>query len=89
MHKCGHIINKPLRPETPSRIVKGYIRLIGLNPDEYSFHSLRSGFVVDQRRAGTPNVAIMRQTGHRSEIVMTGYDRCESQEISYAQIAGL
>jgi len=64
-----------LSPESLSRMVKHYTARIGLDPNRYSGHSLRSGFVTSAALSGIDATLIARQTGHRSQQVLAGYVR--------------
>ena len=48
---------------------------IGLDPDDYSAHSLRAGLVSWCDREGVPSAAIRAVTGHQSEAMMDSYSR--------------
>lgn len=61
--------------KTVVRAVKRLVKLGGENPDDYSGHSLRAGFVTAAVQAGVPADVIMRQTGHKSHEVMNRYIR--------------
>ena len=56
-----------------SLIIKDCVKLIGLNPDEYSPHSLRSGFCTDASKYGVPEHIIQRHSRHASISVLRGY----------------
>ncbi len=60
---------------TVAHIVKRRVGEIGLDPREYSGHSLRAGFVTSAAKAGAPIWAIKQQTGHKSDAVLAGYIR--------------
>ena len=47
----------------------------GLDPDHYSGHSLRAGFATSAALAGATEIAIARQTRHRSMTALRGYIR--------------
>lgn len=64
-----------LDSKTVSNIVKRLARLIGLNPAQYSAHSLRSGWATEAARIGLGMPALMQHTRHRSERVAIGYIR--------------
>jgi integrase len=61
-----------------ARMVKVGAERIGLNPDQFSGHSLRAGFVSSASAAGASEHAIMRQTGHRSSAALQVY-MCDSR----------
>lgn len=56
-------------------IVKRRAKRVGLNADEFSGHSLRSGLVTAAANEGRSLVSIMRTTGHRSERTCLKYVR--------------
>ena len=47
----------------------------GINVEGFSAHSLRAGLVTSAAKAGVPNWAIQRQTGHRSDFMVQRYIR--------------
>ena len=65
----------PLCGQAVARIVKQLAAASGLDPDKFSGHSLRSGFVTTAASKGKSIDAIMRQTGHKSVEVLMGYIR--------------
>lgn len=58
-----------------SRVVKRAVEAAGLDPEHYSGHSLRAGFVTSAAGAGVDEASIMKQTGHRSSRVLRKYVR--------------
>lgn len=56
-------------------LVKRAAGTAGLDPDRFSGHSLRAGFVTAAVAAGAPEAAIMQQTGHRDADTMRRYSR--------------
>jgi site-specific recombinase XerD len=56
-------------------VVKSYAVLAGLNPDEYSGHSLRAGFVTSAAEKGRSTERIMDHTGHQSAAMVRVYTR--------------
>lgn len=75
---AGTIDVMPITGRTVSRAVKRLVAAGGADPAGYSGHSLRSGFCTAAAQAGARQDAIMRQTGHRSVQVLTGYMRVAS-----------
>lgn len=74
--KMGKVLkNKPLRDQAVSLIVKKYIRKIGLDPEKYSGHSPRAGFVTSALDAGEDAFKIMNVTTHTSMEMIRVYDR--------------
>lgn len=62
-----------LSEQTITDVVKDAARSIGLNPLEYSSHSLRRGFATQCGRLGIPERFIARQTRHQSLQVLRRY----------------
>lgn len=56
-----------------SSVVKQYAGLAGLDPSQYSAHSLRRGFATEAGARGIPERIISRHTRHRSIQVLRGY----------------
>ncbi len=56
-------------------IVKTSVLLAGLDPRQYSAHSLRSGYVTSAALKGVPLWQIKRQTGHSRETMVETYIR--------------
>lgn len=71
----GAIMAQPLAPEGVSRRVKHYVRMLGLNPDDFGGHSLRSGFVTTAYKMGRPLLDIKEATGHHGTRELETYIR--------------
>lgn len=56
-----------------SEIVKQYARYAGMNPENYSAHSLRRGLATEAGSLGVPERVIARHTRHRSIATLRGY----------------
>lgn len=72
---CWHcpVHKKPMQHSMVSRIVKKYCQYIGLNPENYSSHSLRRGFATESGAKGVPERIISRHTRHKSIQVLREY----------------
>ena len=46
-----------------------------MDPEQFSGHSLRAGFVTDCIKSGVQSQVIRRVTGHRSESTLSEYFR--------------
>lgn len=68
-------IRGPITPQTVALVVKRACRAAGLDPERYSGHSLRAGFVTQAALSGATESNIMRQTGHTSSATVKGYIR--------------
>lgn len=73
----GNVIGEPLSASAVRDIVKRRCRLAGLDED-FSAHSLRSGFVTEAGRQRIPLGDTMALTGHRSTASVVGYFRTQS-----------
>ena len=74
IHNNGKL-NDGISGRTINRIVKRRIVLIGLDPDQFGAHSLRSAFITEAARSGATLGDAMSLSGHRSEEVASGYYR--------------
>jgi len=73
--RWGNVLEAPMSGETVATIVKECAGRIGLDPDDYSAHSLRAGFVSECDRRGIPTGAVRAVTGHKSEAMLSAYSR--------------
>ena len=64
-----------LSGEAVSVILKERMANIGIDPTEYSGHSLRSGFATSAAQAGASSWKIRAQTGHASDAMLSRYIR--------------
>jgi integrase len=62
-----------ISPKAIADIVKHRAALAGLDPAEFSGHSLRRGFVTEAGRRGITHAAAMALSGHRSARIFNGY----------------
>ena len=60
-----------------NEIVKRWVAAIGENPDEFSAHSLRAGFVTEALGRGASDRSVMTVTGHRDPRTLGVYHRPE------------
>lgn len=70
----GNVIGEPLSASAVRDIVKKRCLLAGIE-EEFSAHSLRSGFVTEAGRQQIPLGETMDLTGHRSTASVVGYYR--------------
>jgi len=71
----GAVTTNRLSGLSIAEAVKRRVAQIGLDPRNYSGHSLRSGFVTSAARAGASAWQIKQQTGHKSDAVLARYIR--------------
>ena len=75
IRKGGVVLSVRLSDRAVAEIIKTNARRIGLNPDDYSGHSLRAGLVTSAAQAGTDYATIRDQSGHRSDQTLGAYVR--------------
>lgn len=71
----GNVADLALSGRSVARIVKRAAKRAGLDPSQYSGHSLRAGFTTQAARAGTPERIIQRHTGHKDLRTLRSYIR--------------
>lgn len=71
----GRVYDTTLTPQSVALVVKTAVEAAGLDPQQYSGHSLRAGLVTQAAISGASETNIMRQTGHRSADTVRGYVR--------------
>lgn len=71
----GNVSSRRLTGRAVANIVKRSAKRAGLDPDNYSGHSLRSGMATSAARAGASERAIMDHTGHTSTTMVRKYIR--------------
>lgn len=75
INRHGQLSEKRLSDKAVAMIVKRYIEAIGLNKENYSGHSLRSGFATTAAMVGKSERAIMKQSRHKSTYMVRKYIR--------------
>lgn len=73
----GDHVAEPLSPAAVRDIVKARAAVAGL-PEDFSAHSVRSGFVTEAARQNIPIGETMAMTGHASVATVVGYFRTAS-----------
>jgi site-specific recombinase XerD len=63
--RAGKVMDEPLSDKAVARVVKQAAAAAGLDPSQFSGHSLRSGLATSAAAAGASERSIMDQTGHR------------------------
>jgi site-specific recombinase XerD len=64
-----------MKPEAVALVVKRYAAAAGLDPAKYAGHSLRAGLVTQAAINGVQELAIMKQTRHKSSEMLRKYVR--------------
>jgi site-specific recombinase XerD len=73
--KGGTVSDKALSDRAVADIIKGYAKKAGLDPAQYSGHSLRSGLCTSAAQQGVSSWKIRQQSGHRSDAMLARYIR--------------
>ncbi len=81
------ILNAQLSGEAVSLIIRERVAVIGMNPNDYSGHSLRAGLATSAASAGVSSWKIRQQTGHASDAMLSRYIR--SGELFVDNAAGV
>lgn len=71
----GNVKEKRLDSRAVALVVKETAQKAGLDPERFSGHSLRVGFVTSAAMAGHPEWLIMQQTGHKTHETVRRYIR--------------
>ena len=74
----GRVTDQPLSTKSVADIVKRHAGAAGLDPAEFSGHSLRAGFITSAAEAGEDALRIAEVSRHRSLDVLRGYVRRSS-----------
>jgi integrase len=74
----GRVGSGRLNTGSVARLIKRAAEVAGLDPAHYAGHSLRAGFVTQAFLNGAAEVAIMRQTRHKSLDTLRKYIRDRS-----------
>jgi integrase len=75
VNRHGHVHPKRLTGGAVSLVIRERVAIAGINPNGFSGHSLRAGFVTSAAEAGVSSSKIRQQTGHASESVLARYIR--------------
>lgn len=75
-----------LTDQTVAHVIKSLAESAGLDPRQFSGHSLRAGFITSAAVAGVQAIDIAAQSGHRSLDVLRGYIRDAGQQARRATL---
>lgn len=64
--RWGNVSKRALEPSAVNQIVKQRAAMAGLDPEEFSAHGLRSGYLTEAANRGIPLPEAMEQSRHRS-----------------------
>ncbi len=71
----GNLLRARLSGEAVSLVIKARVAAVGLDPVEYSGHSLRAGLATSAAASGVSSWKIRQQTGHASDALLARYIR--------------
>ncbi len=71
--KGSKLTNNRLTDQTVALLIKEYLRLANIDNENYSGHSLRSGFATSAAESGAEERSIMAMTGHKSTEMVRRY----------------
>lgn len=69
----GNIDRRPLTPQSINLILKARCRKAGLDPEKFSAHGLRSGYLTEAANRGVPLQEAMQQSQHKSVAQAASY----------------
>lgn len=75
MNRFYQVTDYGLCAASVALIVKQRVAEAGLNPEQYSGHSLRAGLVTSAAQAGVSSWKIRQQTAHKSDLMLQRYIR--------------
>lgn len=84
LRRGGKPSGRRLDPGDVARVVKRYVARIGLEPSDYSGHSLRAGFVTSAAAHHARIDKIMEVTRHKSADMVMKYIRDEDSFVDHA-----
>jgi len=71
--KGSKLTENRLTDQTVALLIKEYLKLAGIDSQNYSGHSLRSGFATSTAESGAEERSIMAMTGHKSTEMVRRY----------------
>lgn len=83
----GKIKPQRLSGEAISNILRSRLAQVGIDPINYSGHSLRAGLATSAAQAGVPTWKIRQQTGHASDAMLSRYVRDGEMFVGNAVLA--
>lgn len=89
VNRHGQIAESAITPQAVAMVVKERAEVVGLNPKNYSGHSLRAGLVTSAAQLGVSSWKIRQQTGHKSDAMLSRYIRDAGLFVSNASGAVL
>ncbi len=75
VNRHDHVQPRGLTPQVVALVVKRWAAAVGLDPDDFSGHSLRAGFLTSAAEAGADPLRMMEVSRHRRVETVRGYVR--------------
>lgn len=75
VNRHGVVADVALSAQAVALVVKARAKAVGLDPERYAGHSLRSGLVTSAAQLGVSSWKIRQQTGHASDAMLARYIR--------------
>lgn len=69
----GNVDRRPITPQSVNLILKARCRQAGLDPERFSAHGLRSGYLTEAANRGIPLPEAMQQSQHKSVTQASAY----------------
>lgn len=82
--RWGTLSRRALDPQSVNAILKQRAEMAGLEPDEFSAHGLRSGYLTEAANRGIPLPEAMEQSRHRSVQQASSYYNSASRRTGRA-----
>ena len=73
--KGGKVSDRAMNPHSIAQLIKTFALAAGMDPADYSGHSLRAGLATSSAKDGKPFHKIKAQTRHRSDVTLLKYIR--------------
>jgi len=75
VNRHGIVADVALNAQAVALVVKARAKAVGLDPQKFAGHSLRSGLVTSAAQHGVSSWKIRQQTGHASDAMLARYIR--------------
>ena len=82
--RLGGTLGRPLLGDSVARVVKKLIARAGLDPKDFSAHSLLSGFLSSAAEHKADVFKMQEQSRHKSLDVLSGYVRSKNRFVQHA-----
>lgn len=86
LNRAGELTTAPIGGAAVAAMIKRRVAAAGLDPAEYSGHSMRAGFVTQAVRNGADVQAIMKQTRHKTPAMVAVYARLHTPLVGNAVV---